>query len=72
MASVSSFVPRYEEVERCDSWGTARVKQRALEETYGKGNVFIFKDLSQRPMIALIKGGYIVALRTGKKKEANK
>lgn len=63
MASMSEFVPRYEEIERCDSWGTARVKQRALEETYGKGNVLIFKDLSNRPFVSLISGSYIVALR---------
>ena len=76
MASMSSFVPRYEEIERCDSWGAARIKQRALEETYGKGNIFIFKDLSERPFIALLRGAYVVALKQNKKtkeiKEANK
>ena len=36
MATMNDLVPRYEEVERCDSWGTARIKQKALEETYGK------------------------------------
>lgn len=63
MASVSELVPRYEEVDRYDSWGAARVKQRSLEETYGKGNVMILKDLSDRPFVSLLKGSYIVALR---------
>lgn len=71
MASMSEIVPRYEEIERCDSWGAARIKQRALEETYGKGNIFIFKDLSARPFVALLHGSYVVALRIRKKpKEA--
>ena len=72
MASMSEFVPRYEEIERCDSWGTARVKQRALEETYGKGSVFIFKDLSERPFVALLHGRYIVMLRKGYKPKEGK
>lgn len=71
MASMKDLVPQYEELERCDSWGTARVKQRALEETYGKGNIMIFKDLSRRPIVALLKGSYIVVLRKGRRpKEA--
>lgn len=72
MASMSEFVPRYEEVERCDSWGAARVKQRALEETYGKGSILIFKDLSARPFVALMKGSYIVALKKGHKPKEGK
>ena len=76
MAPISSLVPRYEEVERCDSWGTARIKQRALEETYGNGNVFIFKDMSNRPFTALLKRSYVVMLRVTRKtkeiKEAKK
>lgn len=67
MAAMSELVPRYEEIERCDSWGAARIKQRALEETYGKGNVFIFKDLSARPFVALLRGPYVVVLRIRKK-----
>lgn len=56
-------VVKYEEIERHGSWGMANTRRKALAETYGAENLFIFKDLSKSPFTALRTDAYVLCLR---------
>lgn len=56
------MVEKLEVIDRAGSWGTANMKKKALEETYGKGNVKIFKDLTDSPFTAFRTDQYVIAL----------
>lgn len=51
---------KYNELQRYGSWGTANLKKKELEETYGKGKVFIFKNQSHSPFTAFSEDCYVV------------
>jgi hypothetical protein len=57
------MVVKYEEIERFGSWGAASMKRKALVDTYGEGNVFIFKELTKTPFTAFRHDQYVVMLR---------
>ena len=59
---------KYVEIERHGSRGTAVVRKRALEETYGPGSIMIFKDITNSPFTSLRTDAYVLLLRKGASK----
>lgn len=57
---------KVEILERHNSWGTANVRRKALGETYGLKNLFIFKDITKSPFSALRRNVYYLCLKQRK------
>ena len=54
---------KFIELERHGSWGAANMRRKALAETYGKGCLYIFKDLTKSPFTAFRHDQYVIFLR---------